>query len=77
MLLYRRGDRGAAVIQLRDALRSAGIDLPSEPYDAFDDDVDLAVREFQQRRGLQVDGLVGPDTRRALDEARRRLAALH
>jgi N-acetylmuramoyl-L-alanine amidase len=71
--LYRLGDRGAAVAQLRAALRSAGIDLPAEPHDVFDDDVDLAVREFQQRRGLRVDGIVGPDTTRGLDEARRRL----
>ena len=73
MQLYRLGDRGPTVAQLREALRSAGIDLPLDAYDEFDDEVDHAVREFQQRRGLRVDGIVGPDTTRALDEARRQL----
>jgi N-acetylmuramoyl-L-alanine amidase len=35
--------------------------------------VDEAVRSFQQSRGLTVDGIVGPGTARALDEASRRL----
>jgi N-acetylmuramoyl-L-alanine amidase len=43
--------------------------------DEFDADVDRAVRAFQQDRGLSVDGLVGPETWRALDAARWRLGA--
>ena len=39
----------------------------------FDADVELAVRTFQQQRGLTVDGVVGPLTFRRLDEARWRL----
>lgn len=39
----------------------------------FDEDVDRAVRAFQQQRGLTADGIVGPLTYRALDEARWRL----
>jgi N-acetylmuramoyl-L-alanine amidase len=35
----------------------------------FDDTTDHAVRGFQQERGLRVDGVVGPETYRALDEA--------
>jgi N-acetylmuramoyl-L-alanine amidase len=41
--------------------------------DLFDDVVDEAVRSFQQSRGLRVDGIVGPGTARALDEAARSL----
>jgi N-acetylmuramoyl-L-alanine amidase len=39
----------------------------------FDDACDFAVRQFQQQRGLTVDGIVGPQTYRVLEEARWRL----
>jgi N-acetylmuramoyl-L-alanine amidase len=39
----------------------------------FDDGVEKAVRELQQSRGLLVDGVVGPDTAEALQEARQQL----
>jgi N-acetylmuramoyl-L-alanine amidase len=41
--------------------------------DLFDQDLDRAVRAFQQSRGLSIDGIIGPDTARALEEARHRL----
>ena len=37
--------------------------------DLFDDTCDLAVRHFQQARGLTVDGMVGPGTWTSLEEA--------
>jgi N-acetylmuramoyl-L-alanine amidase len=43
--------------------------------DAFDDELDQAVRAFQQHRGLLVDGIVGEATYRALREASYRLGA--
>ena len=47
---------------------------PVDPVSArYDGDVDQAVREFQQQRGITVDGVVGPLTYRLLDEARWRL----
>ncbi|SDF63341.1 N-acetylmuramoyl-L-alanine amidase [Blastococcus fimeti] len=46
--------------------------LPDVALDAavFDDATELAVRHFQQNRGLSVDGRVGEETYRALNEAR-------
>ena len=41
--------------------------------DVFDEQVDRAVRAFQQRRGLTADGVVDGATYRVLDEARWRL----
>lgn len=41
--------------------------------DVFNDEMLAAVRVFQQSRGLNVDGIVGPRTLRRLDEARWRL----
>jgi N-acetylmuramoyl-L-alanine amidase len=43
------------------------------PPGEFDDELERAVRAFQQRRGLLVDGVVGPQTYRLLDGARWRL----
>lgn len=43
--------------------------------DIFDEDLARAVRAFQQRRGLIVDGIVGPQTYIALDGARWKLGA--
>ncbi|HTE72967.1 MAG TPA: peptidoglycan-binding protein [Actinomycetes bacterium] len=78
---YRRGDDGPAVAEIRAKLRLVGLltdaDDP-EPARAavtasFDEATDRAVRAFQQQRGLPVDGIVGPATYQALDEARWRL----
>jgi N-acetylmuramoyl-L-alanine amidase len=66
----RRGDTGAAVAEIRARLAHVGL-LPSNPSTVeFDDATDQAVRIFQQERGLTVDGIVGRDTFRRLDEAR-------
>jgi N-acetylmuramoyl-L-alanine amidase len=74
--VHRRGDRGAAVAAIRTKLAVLGLlpeaDLVSGTPDdaAFDRDCELAVRRFQQDRGITADGVVGPATYRALDEAR-------
>ncbi|MCC3275606.1 MULTISPECIES: peptidoglycan-binding protein [unclassified Arthrobacter] len=71
----RRLDAGRRVVTLREALLRAGVSLsylaPDSVNDPsiFDDHVDAAVRAFQQSRGLIVDGVAGPDTQRALQEA--------
>lgn len=69
MQLFRRGDVGPAVAQVRETLTALGLlDDSTEPV--FDEATDRAVREFQQRRGVSVDGIVGPETYAALQAAR-------
>jgi N-acetylmuramoyl-L-alanine amidase len=77
---YRRGDTGAAVAEIRAKLSLLGLLTDGEgaelldPAGAlFDEATDRAVRAFQQQRGISVDGLVGPRTYHALEEARWRL----
>ncbi len=70
----RRGDTGLTVADVRSVL--AGLSLLERGRgddDTFDAECERALRDFQQRRGLVVDGLVGPDTFRALTAARWRL----
>lgn len=69
----RRGDSGPAVAEVRARLIELG--LCAQPADEsgpsqFDDALDHAVRAFQQERGITVDGIVGPQTFRRLEEAR-------
>jgi len=69
--LFQLGDRGAAVRSIRALLHAAGDLAPStvEASDVYDEEVAQAVRAFQQRRGLLVDGVLGPHTHIALDGA--------
>lgn len=71
----RRGERGPAVAEIRRILASLDLLPVGEPSDEFDADTERAVCAFQQSRGLSVDGVVGPETWRALDAARWRLGA--
>ena len=65
------GSRGPAVADVQAALRSLGLLEPDEAGLGFyDGGTELAVRHFQQVRGLSVDGRVGEETYRALSEAR-------
>ncbi|MFL6173006.1 MAG: N-acetylmuramoyl-L-alanine amidase [Marmoricola sp.] len=66
---FRNGDAGPAVTQIVGLLDQLGL-LDGPLPDAFDDRVELAVRTFQQQRGLHVDGVVGVATFRRMDEAR-------
>src|SRR6476660_677491 len=74
-MLLRRGDRGTAVADLRGALASLQLLPPSvngtdRRLVEFDDSGYRAIRDFQQRRGLIADGIVGPVTTRSLTDAR-------
>ena len=69
------GDRGRAIPEIRARLQTLGLSAPTATDDPelFDQDLDRAVRAFQQQRGLSVDGAVGLHTYRILEEARWRL----
>lgn len=75
MQSLRRGDAGGAVAEVRRMLASIGLLDNTDPgrADAFDEATELAVRHFQQRRGISVDGAVGPETYAALTGAHWRL----
>ncbi len=70
--MLRLGSTGAAVAEVRARLAHLGLLNNSvyETVNVYDNDVDQAVRIFQQERGITVDGIVGPETFRRLDEAR-------
>lgn len=62
--VLRPGESGPEVRQLQLALRDRGFDLTGTGN--YRDRTEAAVREFQRREGLTVDGLAGPQTLRAL-----------
>ncbi len=65
-----RGDRGKEVVDVQTRLRALGLDLRNEDLDGlFGPDTEVALRAFQQSRGLLVDGIVGANTWRELVEA--------
>jgi N-acetylmuramoyl-L-alanine amidase len=69
----RRGDRGPAVVEIRTILSILGLLGDPDGGAEYDADTEMAVRAFQQSRGLSADGSVGDETWRALDAARWRL----
>lgn len=76
---FGRGARGEKVSVVRARLVGQGLLTEAEPSGGaageavYDGDVELGVRQFQQARGLIVDGVIGRETFRALEEARWRL----
>ncbi len=66
----RKDDRGDRVAVLRRRLTitgdlSSGMAIEQTPSDGtavYDETVELAVKRFQQRHGMQADGIVGKDT---------------
>src|SRR4051794_16187013 len=69
--VYRIGDSGEAVAEIIGKLQRLG--LLTSGHDVYDEATAHAVRGFQQQRGLMIDGIVGPQTYRAIDDARWRL----
>lgn len=70
--LIREGDRSPEVTDVQTRLRSLKLDVDDEPGH-FGASTKSAVRTFQQRRGILVDGIVGPHTWSQLVEASWRL----
>lgn len=70
--MLRLGSTGAAVAEVRARLAHIGLLKPTrqETTYVYDEDVFRAVQIFQQERGLTVNGMVGAETFRRLDEAR-------
>jgi N-acetylmuramoyl-L-alanine amidase len=64
MQLLRRGAEGTAVAEVRRMLATLGLLDNTDPrgQDSYDESAELAVRHFQQTRGMSVDGIVGPET---------------
>lgn len=67
--VLRRGDSGSAVKKVQEALIVLGIPVPRVGAGGvFGDETELAVRSYQEARGLKVDGVIGPETIGSLDE---------
>lgn len=73
MRLYTLGDQGAAVRDIQDRLAALGFDTSPDPRADFAEGTREAVARFQKAKGLEPDGIVGPDTWRVLYEAGYRL----
>jgi peptidoglycan hydrolase-like protein with peptidoglycan-binding domain len=62
----RVGTHGPDVKAIQNALNTWGAKPAVNPDGDFEDNTDTAVRRFQEAHGLDVDGVVGKDTRTAL-----------
>lgn len=71
--IYRRGDRAVAIAEVRSRLAQIGFAVESDDPEFFDDRIAEAVVSFQQARGIGVDGIVGVETLKHLEEAKWRL----
>jgi N-acetylmuramoyl-L-alanine amidase len=72
--IYHLGDEGPEVGDIQERLTGVGLTIdPEELGGRFGPSTDEAVRSFQSRRSLRIDGLVGPDTWGQLVEAGYRL----
>ncbi|MBV8985782.1 MAG: peptidoglycan-binding protein, partial [Acidimicrobiia bacterium] len=67
--LLRQGSSGEAVRDLQVRLGAAGHDIGADRAGLYGAGTDEAVRAFQERRGLRVDGICGPQTWASLVEA--------
>jgi N-acetylmuramoyl-L-alanine amidase len=73
MRLYSVGDSGEPIRDIQGRLSSLGFDCSPDYRGEFGPGTKAAVGSFQKARGLDADGIVGPDTWRSLYEAGFRL----
>lgn len=73
MRLYRLGDEGTAVRDIQDRLAALQFESPADERGSFSESTRQAVLAFQKAKGLDSDGIVGPNTWRSLYEAGYRL----
>ncbi|MBI4832556.1 MAG: peptidoglycan-binding protein [Candidatus Lindowbacteria bacterium] len=59
------GNSGSDVVWLQSSLQALGF-YTGPLNGAFDEATELAVRQFQQRNNLLLDGIVGPKTKLAI-----------
>ena len=70
MRIFRAGDRGREILDIQERLIALGAVIDGAERDGtFGPQTEAAVRWFQERRHLRVDGLVGADTWAQLVEA--------
>lgn len=62
------GEKNEVVLKSQNRLKSLGY-LTTEPDGNYGDDTVLAVKQFQSRNGLIVDGYLGPSTRTVLEQS--------
>lgn len=66
--VLKAGDTHPSVPALRQRLAAEGYAAPAAtPEEVFDAPLSTVVERFQTLHGLEIDGVVGPETRRALD----------
>ncbi|CAN5856462.1 N-acetylmuramoyl-L-alanine amidase [soil metagenome] len=69
MRLYQEGAEGSAVRDIQSRLEALGHSTVPDRLGSFAEATRLAVVDFQKAKGLEADGIVGPDTWRSLYEA--------
>ncbi|WP_440945446.1 peptidoglycan-binding protein [Methanosarcina sp. T3] len=66
--VLQRGDSGSAVKKVQEALIILGIPVPGKGANGvFGGETEIAVRSYQEARGLKVDGIIGAETIGSLD----------
>ncbi|WP_245396078.1 N-acetylmuramoyl-L-alanine amidase [Brevibacterium permense] len=70
---YSRGDISEMLPNIKAQMARLGLHVGDTETADFDRDFELGVRQFQQDRGILCDGVLGPETFSALEQARYQL----
>lgn len=69
-IYFSKGQSGFEIRDIQEKLLALGFKLPRYGADGvFGSETEKAVRDFQYTWGLKVDGIVGPETYAAINEA--------